>query len=76
MSRHGMIQLQAEGAPPPATDPRAPKVPVAADRLTKSLVRDRLDRVEEHRSGLSVSITTPLSTGCADADIGRRSKSP
>ncbi len=76
MTRHGMIQLQAEGAPPPVTDPRAPKVTVAADRLTKSFVRARLDRVEAHRIGVSVSITTPLSTGCADADIGRRSKSP
>ncbi len=76
MTRHGMIQLQAVGALAPATDSRVPMVTFAADRLTKSLVRDRLDRVEAHRSSLSVSITTPLGTGCAHADIGCRSKSP
>ena len=36
MTRHGMVQPSAAGAPPPATDPRASMVTVAADRVATS----------------------------------------
>lgn len=76
MTRHGMIQRSAAGAPPPATDPRASTVNIAADSCTTSLMPYRLDRAQAQPSGLSVSIPTYQSGGRAIADIGRRSKSP
>jgi hypothetical protein len=76
MTRHGMVEPSAAGARPPAADPRASTVTNAADSAPKSLVRDRLDRADAQRSGLSVSIPTPPSGGRAIADIGRSSKSP
>lgn len=76
MTRHGLIETRAADAPPPATDPRAQMVTVAADRLTTSNVRGRLNRAEVQRSGLFVSIPTLPSGARAIADIGRSSKSP
>jgi hypothetical protein len=49
---------------------------IAADGVATSLVRDRMERSEAQRSGLSVSISTLPCGGSTIADIGRRSKSP
>lgn len=76
MTRNGMVEPSAAGAQSPATDPRASIVNIAADRVAKSLVRDRLDRAQVQRSGLSASIPTLPSGGSTIADIDRRSKSP
>ena len=76
MTRNGMVEPSAAGAQSPATDPRASNVNIAADRVAKSLVRDRLVRAQAQRSGLSASIPTLPSGGSTIADIGRRSKSP
>ncbi len=76
MTRHGMVEPLAAGAQSPATDPRASTVNIAADRVATSLVRDRLDRAEEQRSGLSASTVALPGVGRANADIGRNSKSP
>ena len=76
MTRHGIVEPSAAGASPPATDPRASTVNIAADSFTTSLGRDRLVRAEEKRRGLSTSTTALATVGRAIADIGRRSKSP
>lgn len=76
MTRHGMIQRSAAGAQPPATDPRASMVIIAADRVAMSRVQGRPDRAEAQRSGLSASTSAFPSGGRAIADIGRNSKSP
>lgn len=76
MTRNGMVEPSAAGAKSPATDPRASIVNIAADRVAKNLVRDRLDRAQAQRSGLSASIPTLPSGGGTIADIDRRSKSP
>ena len=76
MTRHGMVEPSAAGASPPATDPRASTVNIAADSFTTSLVLYRLDCAQTQRSGISVSIPTYQSGGRAIGDIGRRSKSP
>jgi hypothetical protein len=76
MTRHGMVEPSAAGARPPASDPRASIVKIAADSVATSLVRDRLDCAEAQRSRLFASIPTLPSGGRAIADIGRRSKSP
>lgn len=76
MTRHSMFEPSTAGASPPATDPRASIVDIAADSVATSLVRDRLDRAEAQRSRLFASIPTPPSGGHAIADFGRRAKSP
>jgi hypothetical protein len=76
MTRHGMIQTSAAGAPPPATDPRAFMVIIAAYRVVTSRLPGRLNRAEAQRSGLSASITPLPGHGRAIADISRKSKSP
>ncbi len=76
MTRHSMVEPSAAGAQPPATDPRASIVSIAADSAATSLVLDQLNRAEAQRSGLSASIPTLPSSGRAIADIGRSSKSP
>lgn len=76
MTRHGIIEPSAAGARPPASDPRASIVKIAADRVATSLVLDRLDRAEAQRSRPFASISTLPSGGRAIADIGRRAKSP
>lgn len=76
MTRHGKVEPSAAGAQPPATDPRASTVNIAAARDATSLVRDQRHRAEAQRSGPSASIPTPPSGGRAIADIDRRSKSP
>ena len=76
MTRNGMVEPSAAGAQSQATDPRASIVNIAADRVAKSLVRDRLDRAQAQRSGLSASTPTLPSGGGTIADIDRRSKSP
>jgi hypothetical protein len=76
MTRHGMVEPTAADVPPPATDPRAQMVNVAADRLATSNVRGRLGLAGAQPSGPSVSILTHPGGGCAIADIGRSSKSP
>jgi len=76
MIRHGMVDPLAAGAPPPATDPRVSMVIIATDRVATSLGRDRLNRAEAQRSGLSAFIHTLPGTGRAIADIDRSSKSP
>lgn len=76
MTRNGMVKPSAAGARPPASDPRASIVKIAADKVASSLVRDRLDRGEAQRSSLSVPIPSHPSEGRADADIRRSAKSP
>ena len=76
MTRHGKVEPSTAGAQPPATDPCASIVNIAADRGATSLVWARLDRPEAQRSGLSASILALPSSGRAFADIDRRSKSP
>ena len=76
MTRHGMVEPTAAGARPPASDPRASIFKIAADSVTTSLVRDRLDCAEAQRSRHFASILTLPSGGGAIADIGRRAKSP
>ncbi|TAT77407.1 hypothetical protein ELI54_09370 [Rhizobium ruizarguesonis] len=76
MTRHGMIQTSAAGAPPPATDPRAFMVIIAANRVASSRLPGRLNRAEAQRSGLSASSTPLPGRGRAIADISPRSKSP
>ena len=76
MTQHGMIQLQAAGAALPATQPRAPMVNSAADRIATSQVQGRRHRAAAQRSLQSESILTLPSGNRAIADIGRKSKSP
>jgi hypothetical protein len=76
MTRHGVIETSAAGAPPPATDPRAVTVIIAADRVATSPLPGRLNRVEAQRSGLSASFFPLPGRRRAIADISRRSKSP
>jgi hypothetical protein len=76
MTRHGMVEPSAAGARPPASDPRASIVKIAADSVATSLVRDRLDCAKSQRSGLSATTTALPIFGRAIADIGRNSKSP
>ena len=76
MTRHGMIQLQAAGAALPATAPCAPMPTNAADRIATSRVQGRQHRAAAQRSLQSASILALPSGSRADADIGRRSKSP
>jgi hypothetical protein len=76
MTPHGMVEPTAADAPPPATDPRAPSVTIAADRVATNRVQGRQHRAKEQRSGLSASTSALPSGGHAIDDIGRRSKSP
>jgi hypothetical protein len=76
MTRYGMVDCSAAGAPPPATDPRASTFNIAADRVATSLLRDRLDYAAAQLSRLFASIPTHPGGGPTIADIGRRSKSP
>ncbi|MGB3901118.1 MAG: hypothetical protein WA973_21450 [Mesorhizobium sp.] len=76
MTWHGKVEPSAEGAQPAVTNPRAPMVTVAADRLATSHVRGRRNRAEAQRRPLSASLMALPSGGHAIADIGRRSKSP
>ena len=76
MTRHGMVEPSAAGAPPPATDLRAPMVTVAADRLTTSSVQDRLSRAKAGEGRLSALTSALPSVGRADTYIGTSSKSP
>lgn len=76
MTRHGMVEPTAAGTQPPATDPSASIVNIAADRVATSRVLGLQYRAEAQRSGLSASIPTLPSGGLAIADIGRSSKSP
>lgn len=76
MTRHDMLQFQAAGAQPPATDPPMPVVISEADRATTSRVPGRQHRAETQRSGLSAFIPVLADDGDAIADISRRSKSP
>ena len=76
MTRDGMVKTSAAGAPPPATDPHAFMVIIAADRVATSRVSGRLNRADAQRRGLSASIT-PLPGRCrAIVDMSRRLKSP
>ncbi|OOG72961.1 hypothetical protein B0E45_08280 [Sinorhizobium sp. A49] len=76
MTRHGMGKSTAAGLTPPATDPHASVVIIAADRVATSRVPCRQSRADAQRSDLPASIA-PLS-GCAraTAPISRRAKSP
>jgi hypothetical protein len=76
MTRHGVFQLQAAGAAPPAKDPRTPVVTITVDSVATSCVPGRQYTAEAQRSGLSASIPTLPNGGRANADIGSRSKSP
>ena len=76
MTRHGMIQTSAAGAPPPATYPRAFMVIISADRVATSRVSGRQNRTDAQRSALSASIAPFPGCGRAIADMSRRLKSP
>jgi hypothetical protein len=76
MTRHGMIQLQAAGAALPATEPRAPMVANAADKIATNRVQGRQHSAAAQQSLQSASILALPSSGRAIADIDRRSKSP
>ncbi len=76
MTRQGMVEPTAADVPPPATNPCATSFNIAADKVATGLMRDPPDRAEAQRSGPSASTIALPSTGCANADIGRRSKSP
>lgn len=76
MTRHGLVENPAADATSPATDPRATTVNIAADRVARVPMRDPPDRAEAQRSRLSASIPMLPSVGRANADTGRRSKSP
>ena len=76
MTRHGKVEPSAEGAQPTATSPRAPMVPVVVDRLTTSNLQGRPNRAEAQRRPLSASTSALPRVTRANADIGRRSKSP
>lgn len=76
MTRHGVFQLQAAGAAPPAKDPRASVMIIAVDSLATSCVPGRQYTAEAQRGGLSSSTPALPNDGRANADIGCRSKSP
>jgi hypothetical protein len=76
MTRHGMVQTSVAGVPPPATDPHAPIVTLAADNVATSRVPNLLDRAKAQRSGLSASISALADDAYAIADISHSSKSP
>jgi hypothetical protein len=76
MTRHGIIQLQASGIPPPATHPHVPTAIADADMRPSGPVPGRQRRAKAQRSGLSASTSALPGSGRAIADIGRRSKSP
>ncbi|KSV89107.1 hypothetical protein D9M68_332320 [compost metagenome] len=76
MTRHGMVKTSVAGVTPPATDPHASVVIIAADRVVTNQVTGQKNHAYVQRSGLSVSIIPH--TGCdrAIADMSRRLKSP
>ena len=76
MTRQAMVQASAAGVAPPATDTRASMVTIAADRVATSRVQSRLCPAQAQRSGLSASPQALPSSGRANADISRKSKSP
>jgi hypothetical protein len=76
MTRHGRSKTSAADAPPPATDPRAFMLIIAADRVVTGQVPGRLTRADAQRSDLSASIAPPSGCSRATAQISRRSKSP
>ena len=76
MTRHGMGKTSAVGITPPATDPHASVVIIAADRVAARQVTGRRNRADAQRSGLSVAIAPLSGCGLATAHISRRSKSP
>lgn len=76
MTRQGIIQRSAAGARPSATSPRVSMVIADADMGLPGPVPGRQCRAEAQRSGLSASTIALPTAGRANADIGRRSKSP
>lgn len=76
MTRHGMVYASAAAAAPPATDTRAPTANADADMRPPGPVQGRQYRAMERRSGLSASTSALPIRSCANADIGRSSKSP
>jgi hypothetical protein len=76
MTRHGMVEPTAAGAPPLATNPRAATAIADADMGLPGPVPGFQYRAEAQRSGPSASTIALPSAGCANADIGRGSKSP
>ena len=76
MTRHGMVEPTAAGAPPLATKPRAATAIADADMRPSGPVPGRQHRAKAQRSGLSASTSALPGGGRAIAYIGRRSKSP
>ncbi|TBC01037.1 hypothetical protein ELH40_20995 [Rhizobium ruizarguesonis] len=76
MTRHGISQTSAAGAPSPATDPHASVVVIAADRVAASRAPGRQSSADAQRGSLSASIAPLSGRGRHTADISRRSKSP
>lgn len=76
MTRYGLVEPTAADAPPPATNPRAPTAIADADMGLPGPVPGLQYRAEAQRSGLCASTIALPNAGRANADIGRRSKSP
>jgi hypothetical protein len=76
MTRHGMVEPSAAGAPPPATDTRAPTAIAEADGGVTSRASDRQHRSKEQRSSLSAFPSARSRSGRAIADTSRKRKSP
>lgn len=76
MTRHGMVEPSAAGAPPPATGKRAPTVIADADGGVKSRAPGRQHREKAQRSGPFTSTPGLPSGGRVIADTGGNPKSP
>lgn len=76
MTRHGMVQMSAAGAVPPATDRCAPFVIFDAEGNAHDRIPGRQHRADAQRSGLSASKPLPPDNAPAIADISGKSNSP
>lgn len=76
MTRHGMVETTAAGAPPSAMDPRASMTIADANMRPTGPILGRQYRAKELRSGLSTSTSALPTVGRANADISPILKSP
>lgn len=76
MTRYGMVQTSAAGAPPAATDLTASLVMIGTGTIARGRVAGRQSYPHVQRRGLSTLMSAILSGGRAIADISRTPKSP
>ena len=76
MTRHGMVKTSAAGITPPATDPHASVVIIAADRVAASLGQARKATRARKEATCPPSIIPLPDCDPGTAHMSRRLKSP